>query len=114
MLIDYKQTNLLNFNVEINNFILKKTNYVKYIGVMLDDKQSWKNHIVKPCQKLLRLCRLMFKLRHFVLLSTRKAICYSLFHSVLSCSLIHCERIAKHTVETQGFPLERLRNYSVI
>jgi len=34
-----------NFNVQINNHLLSRTECVKYLGVIIDDKLIWKHHI---------------------------------------------------------------------
>ena len=33
-----------NFNVQINNHLLSRTECVKYLGVIIDDKLIWKPH----------------------------------------------------------------------
>ena len=54
------------FNLTINHDLTKKSEFVKYLGVFLDDKLSWKIRIEKICQKLSRVCGMMYKLRYYV------------------------------------------------
>ncbi len=39
------QENYLNLNLEINNEKLKQENYTKYLGIMIDEKLNWNQHI---------------------------------------------------------------------
>ena len=54
------------FNISLNGTCLNKSNSVKYLGVMIDDKLSWKNHIELLEKKLSTACALICKLRYFV------------------------------------------------
>ena len=72
-----------------------KKNYVKYLGVYINDKLTWKNQIDHLCSKLLKTCGMVFKLRYYVPLSTSKLIYYSLFHSNIQYSLLNWGRAAK-------------------
>jgi len=43
-----------NFNVQINNHLLSRTECVKYFGVISDDKLIWKPHITLVKNKFLK------------------------------------------------------------
>ena len=75
------------FNVSISGNVIVKSDYVKYLGVFLDDRLSWKIHIDKLSKKLSRACGMVYKLRHYVPLP-------SLFHSHLQYSLLNWGRAA--------------------
>ena len=62
------------------------------MGVQLDEKLSWKFHAENVKKKLSKTCGLIFKLRHYVPLSTCRIICYSMFHSIILHSLINWGR----------------------
>ena len=64
-------------------------------NVYIDDKLTWKNQINHLCSKLSKVCGMVFKLRHYVSLSTLKLVDYSLFHSNIQYSLINWGRAAK-------------------
>ena len=82
------------FNVSISGNVIAKSDYVKYLGVFLDDRLSWKIHIDKLSKKLSRACGMVYKLRHYVPLSSLKLVYYGLFHSHLQYSLINWGRAA--------------------
>ena len=94
-----KSVDKAKFNLTINHNLIKKSEFVKYLGVFLDDKLSWKIHIEKICQKLSRVCGMMHKLRYYVPLSTRKLVYFSLFHSQLQYSLLNWGRAAKSNLQ---------------
>ena len=48
----------------VSLFILNKKNYVKYRGVLLDNKLSWKRHIDYTSNKISRTVGILSKLRH--------------------------------------------------
>ena len=99
LILNYKKSNLMmignamqnstNFEMIVNHYNIPLTNSVKYLGVILDNKLTWQPHIEQISLKLSRACGMIFKLRHYVLLSTLKLIYYSMFHSVLQYSLIN-------------------------
>ena len=94
-----KSVDKAKFNLTINHNLIKKSEFVKYLGVFLDDKLSWKIHIEKICQKLSRVCGIIYNLRYYVPLSTRKLVYFSLFHSQLQYSLLNWGRAAKSNLQ---------------
>ena len=45
MLFTRKRTNVHDINIEINNITISRVKNVKFLGVILDEKMSWKGHI---------------------------------------------------------------------
>ena len=80
------------FNLLINSNIIPRSNTVKYLGVILDNKLTWQPHIDNISKKLSKCCGMVFKLRHYVPLSTLKVLYYGMFNSVLQYSLINWGR----------------------
>ena len=68
---------------------------MKYLGVHVDNKLSWKTHINNLCFKLSKVSGIIFKVRHFVPLSTLKLVYYTMFHSHIQYSLLIWGRAAK-------------------
>ena len=70
----------------MGNQIIKRANQVKYLGVVIDDKFSWKPHIQTVRSKLARGCWILSKLSRIVDISTLKNIYYGLIYS----NIIYC------------------------
>ena len=62
--------------------------FVEYLGVLIDYKLSWNNHIDTILLKISRTVGLLSKLRHFVPFSTLISIYHSLIAPYLPCGLI--------------------------
>ena len=88
MLVSKKTLNDSNFSVLIKQNLIKKSECVKCLGMHLDNKQSWKIHIDKPCKKSQKKCGMIYKLRYYVPLTTLKIVYFSLFHSHIQYSLL--------------------------
>ena len=92
MIISRKPLNISEFSLTMNNLNIKRSDGVKYLGVLLDENLTWKNQVQKLNKSLSKICGLIFKIRHYVPLATRKLIYYSMFHSVISYYLINWGR----------------------
>ena len=55
----------------------------------------WKTHIDNLAKKLSKVCVMIYKLRHYVPLSTLRIVYYSMFHAHIQYSLINWGRAAK-------------------
>ena len=53
-------------SIKIGNLPIRKTCYVKFLGVLLDENLSWKYHLTELSKKLARTCGMFFKVRHFL------------------------------------------------
>ena len=80
------------FNVSISGDVIVQSDYVKYLGVFLDDRLSWKIYIDKLSKKLSRACGMVYKLRHYVPLSSLKLVYHGFFHSHLQYSSLNWGR----------------------
>ena len=70
MLISNKCIKPQSFKINLNNVDIKRVEYVKYLGVLLDNKLNWKAHVSGLCNKLSRVSGVFYKLRHYVPLNT--------------------------------------------
>lgn len=94
MIIGNKLSKTNGFKLVINKHVIPQTNSVKYLGVILDNNLSWQPHIESISKKLSKACGIIYKLRHYVPLSTLKLIYYSMFNSILQYSLLNWGRAA--------------------
>ena len=80
-------------------FNLERKEYVKYLGVMIDNHLLWKHHINYVALKISRNIGILSKLRHFVPLKTLYGIYNSLIFPYLSYGLIAWGQAAKTHLE---------------
>ena len=103
MLLFKKPTDTLNFSITINGKIIKQTNYMKYLGVTLDHKLDWKQHILNLRTSLSRTCGIIYKLRHYVPLPVLKLLYnHSLFHSNCNVQLYELGKGEYHFASTHS------------
>ena len=55
-----KKIDINKFNVSISGNLIVKSDYVKYLGVILDDRLSWKIRNDKLSKKLSRACGIVY------------------------------------------------------
>ena len=71
-------------NLKLCGEKLKPSNYVRYLGIYLDEYLNLSPHINYLSQKLVKATAILCKLRYFVNVATIKSIYYAIFHSHLS------------------------------
>ena len=70
-------------DIEILNSKLPNTNCFKYLGVYIDNKLTFREHIGYITKKLNKFCGLVYKVRHLYLMK-----CLLLFYNAYARSLI--------------------------
>jgi hypothetical protein len=66
--------------LKINNIELKKVNCCKYLGVYIDDKLSWNEHIKYIRKKIVRFSGIFYKIRNKLPKYCLRAIYYSMIY----------------------------------
>ena len=90
------EVNLKVFDYQTNTYIsLERKNYVKYLGVLIDETLSWKYHIVHLASKISKTIGIIARLRHFVPLATLHHIYISLIQPYLLYGIVAWGRAAK-------------------
>ena len=84
MIIGKKIQVATDFKPSINHNLIKQTDNLRYLGVYLDNELSWKSHIEILSIKLSKICAIIYKLRHYVPLSS-----YLLLNLFTSVYFIH-------------------------
>jgi len=78
MLLTSRKHNPASFKVIINNHNIYPEDNLKYLGVLLDHKLSWKPHVQMVKTQLSRACGILSKLKHYTTLPVLKVVYNSL------------------------------------
>ena len=89
MLLTLRKHNPASFKVIINNHNISPEDNLKYLGVLLDKKFSWKPHVQKVKTQLSRACGILSKLKHYTTLPVLKVVYKSLIHPYLNYSIFN-------------------------
>ena len=81
--------NATNLKIRINNTEIEKKRTTKFLGVQIDDKLNWKDHISHICNKVSKTIAILRKVRSVFPLNVLKMIYMSLIYSHINyCILI--------------------------
>ena len=76
-----KQRSAWHFDIRIGKTNIEQVNEIKYLGVIFNDKLSWKSYIQHVCYKLSNGSWALLKLRNYVDTTTLKTVYYALIYS---------------------------------
>ena len=71
------------FEVVIEDNKIKQKSFVKYLGILIDDKLNWKHQVKQICSKIARGSWTLYHIRNYVDKQTMKMVYYSLVYSHL-------------------------------
>ena len=71
------------FFIEINDWKVFPSKFVKYVGVFIDENLNWNCHFTSLCIKLSQSVGIISKLRHYTSTDICVSVYYSLFQSYL-------------------------------
>ena len=74
--------------IKIGREHINGSNYVKFLGLLLDESLRWNFHLSELSKKLARICGVPFKIRDLLPTSTLINVYNSLFMSFLQYSII--------------------------
>lgn len=74
------KANALKVDISIDNTSIKQVQTTKYLGLNIDEKLSWKNHIEEVHKKLLKFGSIFFKLRGIISQQTLRTLYFSLVY----------------------------------
>ena len=95
-----------NFEIQMGGNTIEQTETYKYLGVIIDEKLSWKPHIDKMCSKLASVCGILSKIRHILDRNSLLMIYNSLIDSRLRYGILGWSTASKHQIHR----LEVLQN----
>ena len=75
-------------NIKLGNQLVKRSEYVKFLGLLLDESLSWKYHLCELSKKLSKTCGIFFKVRHLLPTDILVSLCNSSFSSFLQYGII--------------------------
>ena len=70
--------------LKINDYDIKRSSSIKFLGVLVDEHLSWTDHINILENKLSKNLGLLYKSKHFLNANGMKSLYYSFFHSYLN------------------------------
>ena len=68
-------------SIKIQNVKIMPSNYVKYLGVLIDENLSWDQHVKDLSNKLSRANGIISKLRHYAPKSAVLSVYHAIFYS---------------------------------
>ena len=92
-------------NPSLNNIALKRVNYSKFLGVIIDDDLKWTNHISYIKNKIAKGFGIILRARRFF---NRKTL-LNLYHSFIFPYLIYCVEIWGNAADIYLLPLIKLQ-----
>jgi len=109
MLLTSRRHNPASFKVIINSHNNSPEDNLKYLGVLLDNKLSWKPHVQKVKTQLSRACGIISKLKHYRTPLVLKVVYNSLIHLYRNYSVLKWGLVSNATIQ----PLSKLQNKAI-
>ena len=82
-----KKTLVDRVTLKLNGIKIYESPKIKYLGILLDNRLTWKHHIHELSKKLSRSLGMIYKIRHFCTPVVLRSLYFSLFNSHLSYGL---------------------------
>ena len=98
MLFSFKR-NATNLKIRINDTEIEKKRTTKFLGVQIDDKLNWKDHISHICNKVSKTIAILRKVRSVFRLNVLKMIYMSLIYSHINYCILIWSSAEKSIVE---------------
>ena len=94
------EVNLKIYDNRSNKFLsLERKYYIKYLGILMDSHQSWKQHISQVASKITRNIGIIARLKHCIPFSTLQNLYRSLIFPYLSYGLVVWGQATKTNLE---------------
>ena len=71
----------------LNHKKIFESRKIKYLGLLIDDRLTWKFHINELCKKLNRSVGMLYKIRHLCPKAVLRSLYFSIFNSHLAYGL---------------------------
>ena len=94
------------FSLKFNGKKMEQCSTYKYLGLHIDEKMNWKNHVKYLCEKLSKMCGIFAKLRH----CCNKALLRTIYFALVESHLQYCNIIWGNASEKTLAPLVKLQD----
>ena len=86
--------------VILRNVVVQRVNEAKFLGVIVDQRINWKDHISMISQNISKSCGIIYRIRNTLDIKSKRLIYYGLIHPYLTYCLsvwssMHIELILK-------------------
>ena len=79
----------LNLVIQYNNQMITQKQYIKFLGVYIDEHLSWKEHINYICNKIAKSVGIIYRSRYLLSSATRLSLYYTLIYPYLTyCNIV--------------------------
>lgn len=108
MLIKTKNEEEMQHFIGINfdNKLIERVNSIKYLGLTIDDKLSWDEHVDTIKGKLIPICAAIFKIRNYI----PRKILWQIYNAHFLSHINYLNQIWMHTKEQNINDLQRIQN----
>jgi len=100
-----KKKVIVNFELKLNNKLLKQEKSIRYLGIYIDCNLSWKDHIEYISRKIKRNIGILSKLRHYI----NSPALVNLYYALIYPFLIYGVLSWGHTYKTTLQPITVLQ-----
>jgi hypothetical protein len=83
-----KNTSVNEMSIAYNNTFIPNTSNTKFLGLVITNSLSWKDHITQLIPKLSKACYVLRGIRPFMSHDAFKYVYYSYFHSLITYGII--------------------------
>ena len=104
-----RKKNIPDMKIYLNGSVLQSCNSYKYLGVLFDNKLSWKEHVDYIVKKISKSCGALAKLRHCVDIKTLVNVYYALVNSYVRYGIMVWGSASKAVLK----PLQTIINKSI-
>ena len=80
----FSNTNTVTINLKLNGSVIHQFHHERFLGVIIDDKLSWKHHHMALANKISINAGLFFRARHMFKIETLKKLYFSFIQSHLT------------------------------
>jgi hypothetical protein len=83
-----KNASVNEISIGCNNMFISNTTITKFLGLVITNSLSWKDHITQLIPKLSKACYVLRCIRPFMSQDALKSVYYSYFHSIITYRII--------------------------